>query len=202
MKPDPPLFSFNDFGSQARYDPPHSTSLDTQLCLALGQLWVLSSRKEAVAEKEEEEEEQEESSDENGTSIILIWSTGSCVDHVWGVDGGISMSYIPWSPLVPSRAGIGLSGTSALGLGEQQGLALALLSFCSSWTLKELWVRTLQGESGSNNRKGIEAWPIQLLMKARSLCFVAFKDSTDFEPPVWDSGQPTLCPLYIGMHFT
>lgn len=55
-----------------------STSLHPQLCLALGQLWVLSSRKEAVAEKEEEEEEQEEGNDEDGTSIILIWLTSSC----------------------------------------------------------------------------------------------------------------------------
>lgn len=41
--------------------------------------------------------------------------------------------------------GQGCAGTSVLGLGEQQGLALVLLSFCSSWALKELWVGALQG---------------------------------------------------------
>lgn len=34
--------------------------------------------------------------------------------------------------------GQGCAGTSALGMGEQQGLALVHLSFCSSWALKEL----------------------------------------------------------------
>lgn len=31
-----------------------------------------------MAEEEQEEQEQEEGSDEDGTSIILIWSAGSC----------------------------------------------------------------------------------------------------------------------------
>lgn len=69
-----------------------STSLHPQLCFALSQLWVLGSRKEAVAEKEEEDEEQEEGSDEDGTSVILIWPTGPC--------GAISGLVVTLHPMV------------------------------------------------------------------------------------------------------
>ncbi|XP_040977634.1 uncharacterized protein LOC115337575, partial [Aquila chrysaetos chrysaetos] len=51
------------------------TTLRPQLRLALDQLWVLSSGKEAAGEEKEEEE----GSDEDRTSIILIWPTSSCV---------------------------------------------------------------------------------------------------------------------------
>lgn len=85
-----------------------------QLCLALGQLWVLSSRKEAVAEKEEEEEEQEEGSDEDGTSIILIRPTCSAtsglvvVPHpTVGQEGFPAMHTPPWEWPLPPRAGSG-----------------------------------------------------------------------------------------------
>ncbi|CAM9911059.1 unnamed protein product [Bubo scandiacus] len=54
----------------------HGTTLRPQLRLALDQLWVLSSGKQAAGEVKEEEEE---SSDEDGTSIVLIWPTGTCV---------------------------------------------------------------------------------------------------------------------------
>ncbi|OPJ72243.1 hypothetical protein AV530_018704 [Patagioenas fasciata monilis] len=46
--------------------------------LALEQLWVLSSGKEALGE-EEEDEEKEEGSSEDKTSIIFIYPTSSCI---------------------------------------------------------------------------------------------------------------------------
>ena len=52
------------------------TSVWPQLHLALDQLWVLSSGKEAAADEEEQEEE---GTDEDSASIILVWPTGSCV---------------------------------------------------------------------------------------------------------------------------
>ncbi|XP_074676600.1 uncharacterized protein LOC141921577 [Strix aluco] len=53
------------------------TTLHPQLRLALDQLWVLSSGKEAAGDVKEEEEE--EDSDEDRTSIIFIWPSGTCV---------------------------------------------------------------------------------------------------------------------------
>ncbi|CAM9857545.1 unnamed protein product, partial [Bubo scandiacus] len=53
------------------------TTLRPQLRLALDQLWVLSSGKEAAGDVKEEEEE--EGSNEDRTSIILIWPSGTCV---------------------------------------------------------------------------------------------------------------------------
>ncbi|CAM9903951.1 unnamed protein product, partial [Bubo scandiacus] len=53
------------------------TTLRPQLRVALDQLWVLSSGKEAAGDVKEEEEE--EGSDEDRTSIILIWPSGTCV---------------------------------------------------------------------------------------------------------------------------
>ena len=53
------------------------TTLRPQLRLALDQLWVLSSGKETAGDIKEEEEE--EGSDEDGTSILLIWPSGTCV---------------------------------------------------------------------------------------------------------------------------
>ncbi|CAM9644071.1 unnamed protein product, partial [Bubo scandiacus] len=53
------------------------TTLRPQLRLALDQLWVLSSGKEAAGDIKEEEEE--EGSDEDGTSILLMWPSGTCV---------------------------------------------------------------------------------------------------------------------------
>ncbi|XP_074898273.1 T-cell activation Rho GTPase-activating protein-like [Buteo buteo] len=50
------------------------TSLRPQLRLALDQLWVLSGGKEAAGDEEEEE-----GGDEDGTSILLVWPSGSCV---------------------------------------------------------------------------------------------------------------------------
>lgn len=189
-----------------------STTLHPQPCLALGQLWVLNSRKETVAGKEEEQEEQEEGSDEDGTSIILIWSTGSCsatsglivMLHPMEGQERFPTRHTPtWEWSLPPQAGSGwrhfhvlrplvtlwspagkskrcCSGSSEramaqaaplscpyhgplsrpcvlshraglyrhIGLGEQQGLALVLLSFCSSRALKELWVGTLRGKLG------------------------------------------------------
>ena len=55
----------------------HGTSLRPQLCLALDQLWVLSSGKEAAGQDGQEEEEQ--GTDEDSTSVILAWPTGSCI---------------------------------------------------------------------------------------------------------------------------
>ncbi|KAK4824725.1 hypothetical protein QYF61_018113 [Mycteria americana] len=52
------------------------TTLHPRLRLALDQLWVLSGGKEAAGE---EEEEQEEGTDDNGTSLIFVWPTGSCI---------------------------------------------------------------------------------------------------------------------------
>ncbi|CAM9644409.1 unnamed protein product, partial [Bubo scandiacus] len=53
------------------------TTLRPQLRLALDQLWVLSSGKEAAGDIKEEEEE--EGSNEDGTSILLMWPSGTCV---------------------------------------------------------------------------------------------------------------------------
>ncbi|XP_049689781.1 uncharacterized protein LOC126052736 isoform X3 [Accipiter gentilis] len=49
------------------------TSMRPQLRLALDQLWVLSSRKEAAGEEKEEEEGGDKD------ILILVWPTGSCV---------------------------------------------------------------------------------------------------------------------------
>ncbi|XP_055581986.1 uncharacterized protein LOC129737295 [Falco cherrug] len=54
----------------------HGTSLRPQLRLALDQLWVLSSGKEAAGQDGQEEEE---GTDEDSTSVILAWPTGSCI---------------------------------------------------------------------------------------------------------------------------
>ena len=55
------------------------TSLRPQLRLALDQLWVLSSGKEAAEEEEETKEEEEEGSEEDRTSLLFVWPTGSCL---------------------------------------------------------------------------------------------------------------------------
>ncbi|OPJ79612.1 hypothetical protein AV530_014074 [Patagioenas fasciata monilis] len=54
------------------------TNLRPELCLALGQLWMLSG-KEAVGKEEEKEEEK--SGNEDRTCLIIIWPTGSRVAH-------------------------------------------------------------------------------------------------------------------------
>ena len=54
------------------------TSVRPQLRLALDQLWVLSSGKEAAGEEEAAKEE-EEGSEEDSASLLLVWPTGSCL---------------------------------------------------------------------------------------------------------------------------
>ncbi|XP_064915343.1 uncharacterized protein LOC135579171 isoform X1 [Columba livia] len=54
------------------------STLRPQLRLPLDQLWVLSGGKEAAREEEEEEGED---SDEDGSCLIFIWPSGSCVAH-------------------------------------------------------------------------------------------------------------------------
>lgn len=52
------------------------TTLHPQLCLALDQPWLLSTRKEVGLQVEDE---QQEGSDEYATSLIIFWPSGSCI---------------------------------------------------------------------------------------------------------------------------